>query len=133
MSFDSINTLMLKAVEQGIFPGGSLLFSKSGRVLFNEVYGHTSIFDGSPVTHNTFFDLASLTKPLATTLAIYSLIQRGKIRLDQTLGEIFDQFKSTPKADIQIRNLLYHNSGLPPYQPYYLEISQIVPPGENQC
>jgi serine-type D-Ala-D-Ala carboxypeptidase len=124
MSFESINTLMLKAIEDGIFPGGALVFSKAGRMLFNEVYGCSNIFTKRPVTRNTFFDLASLTKPLATTLAIFSLVQKGKIGLEQTLGKIIGQFQHTPKAEIQIRHLLCHNSGLPAYQPYYFKINE---------
>jgi serine-type D-Ala-D-Ala carboxypeptidase len=125
MSFEPINSLMLKAVEDGVFPGGELIFSKTGRILFNEVYGCSNLFTGRPVTYNTIFDLASLTKPLATTMAVFSLVQNGRIGLDQTLGEIIDQFQKTPKADIQVRHLLYHNSGIPAYQPYFVEISQI--------
>lgn len=122
MSFESINTLVLKALEEGVFPGGALIFSKAGRILFNEIYGYSNIFTRHPVTHNTIFDLASLTKPLATTLAVFSLVRQGRIGLDQTLGDIIEQFQETPKADIQIRHLLSHNSGLPAYQPYYLKI-----------
>jgi CubicO group peptidase (beta-lactamase class C family) len=122
MSFESIDALMRKATAEGIFPGGALFFSKSGRILFDEVYGYANIFDRRPVTRKTFFDLASLTKPLATAMAVLTLVQQGKITLDQTLGEIIGCFRNTPKDSIRIHHLLCHNSGLPAYQPYFKEI-----------
>jgi CubicO group peptidase (beta-lactamase class C family) len=127
MPFKLIDTHMRQAVGSGIFPGGALIFSKAGKILFHEVYGCSNIFDKRPVTRNSLFDLASLTKPMATTLAVLSLVQQGKITLEQTLGSIIEQFKNTPKADIQIRHLLCHNSGLPSYQPYFMEISHALP------
>jgi len=125
MPFASIQTLMLQAVEERIFPGAALIFSKAGRILFNEVYGYSDIFTGRTVTHHTLFDLASLTKPLATTLAILSLIQRHRITLEQTVGEIISRFQNTSKSPISIRHLLCHNSGLPAYQPYFMEIRKV--------
>jgi CubicO group peptidase (beta-lactamase class C family) len=132
MPFESIDTMMRQAVENTIFPGGGLIFSKAGRVLFNEVYGCSNVFTKRPVTPNTLFDLASLTKPLATALAILSLVQHGKIRLDQTLGEIIGRFRNTPKENIRICDLLRHNSGLPDYQPYYMEIGH-APHSESKA
>jgi serine-type D-Ala-D-Ala carboxypeptidase len=127
MLFALIDTQMRQAVGESIFPGGALIFSKAGKILFHEVYGYSNIFDKQPVTRNTFFDLASLTKPIATTLAVLSLVQQGKITLEQTLGSIIEQFKNTPKANIRIRHLLCHNSGLPAYQPYFTAIAQALP------
>ena len=71
------------------------------------------------MTDDTFFDLASLTKPLATTLAVIRLIQQSKLELEQKIGSILPEFKKTNKENIKIKNLLYHNSGLPDYNPYY--------------
>jgi serine-type D-Ala-D-Ala carboxypeptidase len=127
MTFESIDTLMRKAVEKGIFPGAALLFSKADRILFNEVYGYSNIFEGRPVSRSTLFDLASLTKPIATAMAVLSLLQQDRIKLEQPLGEIIGQFQKTSKAGIQIRHLLAHNSGLPAYQPYFLKISEVTP------
>ncbi len=118
----SVHSLMQQAVSEKIFPGGVLLVSKSGSVIFNETYGMANIFTKQPVTHDTVFDLASLTKPLATTPAVMILIQEGKLELDQTLGSIIPELKNTPKSKIQIRHLLSHTSGLPDYRPYYLKL-----------
>jgi len=121
----SVDTLMRQAVSENIFPGGRLLVSHAGEIFFNEAYGLANIFTGQAVTRDTVFDLASLTKPLATTLAVMMLIQDEKLHFDQTLSSIISDFSNTSKADIQIRHLLNHTSGLPDYRPYYIAISQL--------
>ncbi|MFW5936990.1 MAG: serine hydrolase domain-containing protein, partial [Desulfosalsimonas sp.] len=78
---------------------------------------------------DTVFDLASLTKPLATTLAVMDLIEKGKIAMDQPVGEILPEFlradearSGSGRAKIRIDHLLAHVSGLPDYRPFYKEL-----------
>ena len=125
MVIKSVDALMRQAVSENLFPGGRLLVSHGGEIFFNEAYGLANIFTGQPVTRDTLYDLASLTKPLATTLAVMMLIQEEKLCLDQTLSSIISVLTNTSKADIQIRHLLTHTSGLPDYRPYYIAISQM--------
>ncbi|MCK5507239.1 MAG: serine hydrolase, partial [Desulfobacterales bacterium] len=108
-----------------VFPGGVLLVSKNDSIVFFEAYGYANIFSKRLMTKNTIFDLASLTKPLATTLAVMKLIQQGKLDLEQNLGTVLPEFKDTDKKQITIKNLLCHNSGLPDYRPYYMELLKI--------
>ena len=121
----SVDALMRQAVSENIFPGGRLLVSHAGKILFNGAYGLANILTGQAVTRDTVYDLASLTKPLATTLAVMMLIQENKLRLDQTLSSIIPVLSNTSKADIRICHLLCHTSGLPDYRPYYMGISQL--------
>jgi CubicO group peptidase (beta-lactamase class C family) len=79
-----------------------------------------------PVAPETIFDLASLTKPLATTLAVVRLVQQNKIQLEQSLGQLLPDFERTDKAKVKIRHLLYHNSGLPDYRPYYKTLAAMT-------
>jgi len=125
MIMNSVDVLMRQAIIEKIFPGAQLLISHEGTILFNEAYGLANIYTGQIVKRNTVFDLASLTKPLATTLAVMRLIQQGKLRLDHPLSSVISDFNNTPKADIQISHLLYHSSGLPDYRPYYLDIGRL--------
>jgi len=120
---NDIDSIMQQAIVDNIFPGGILLVSKSGDILHHASYGLSDIYTGRQVTDKTIFDLASLTKPLATTLALMILVQQAKIELDQTIGSIIPSFQKTDKSNIQIRNLLCHNSGLPDYRPYYLSLA----------
>lgn len=116
---DQIDNLMKQAINDNVFPGGVLLISKCGSIIFNKAYGYSNIFTRRFMTKDTIFDLASLTKPLATTLAIMKLVQQLKLDIEQNLGSILPFFKNTEKKNIKITNLLCHNSGLPDYNPYY--------------
>ena len=121
----AVDKLMRKAVAEKVFPGGVLLVSKRGETLFFNVYGVAHLSSRAPVISETIFDLASLTKPLATTLALMRLAQRDQIKLDDPLGQLLPEFKRSEKAGIKIKNLLYHNSGLPDYRPYYKALAGI--------
>ena len=119
------DTFMARGVAEGVFPGGVLLVSKDGKQLFCKAYGCADIFSKTPMTRETIFDLASLTKPLATTLAVMRLIKRKKIVLDQNVASILPGFGDNDKKAITIRNLLYHNSGLPDYREYYKDLRRL--------
>jgi len=118
---------MKQAVSNKVFPGGVLLVSTVGSEIFFQAYGYANIFSGRQMTSHTVFDLASFTKPLATTLAIIKLISQQKLELGQHLGSILSQFNSTDKGRISIENLLYHNSGFPDYRPYYKVLCKLEP------
>lgn len=124
---ESVNNLMKQAVFNEVFPGGVLLVSTAGSKIFFQAYGYANIFSGRLMTRDTVFDLASFTKPLATTLAIIKLISQQKLELGQRLGSILTQFNSTDKGRISIENLLYHNSGFPDYRPYYKVLCKLEP------
>ena len=118
---------MKQAVSNKVFPGGVLLVSTVGSEIFFQAYGYANIFSSRQMTSHTVFDLASFTKPLATTLAIIKLISQQKLELGQHLGSILSQFNSTDKGRISIENLLYHNSGFPDYRPYYKVLCKLDP------
>lgn len=125
MEMNSVDGLMREATARNIFPGARLLVARAGRILLDKAYGQANIYSREAVTRTTLFDLASLTKPLATTLALVKLIQKGKLQLDQTLAAILPDFAASSKGDIPIHRLLDHTSGLPDYRPYYLEIRHL--------
>jgi len=110
---------MANAVREGVFPGGVLLASSGSEIQFFKAYGWRDLTSRAPVALDTVFDLASLTKPLATTLAILLLVQRKELELDQSLGDILSPFREGVHSHVTIRQLLAHSSGLPDYQPYY--------------
>lgn len=127
MKMESVDRLMRQAIAEKIFPGGVLLVSQKGETVFFNAYGITHLISGVPVAPDTIFDLASLSKPLSTTLAVMRLIQHGQIELEDRLDRILPEFEHSAKAGIKIKNLLYHNSGLPDYRPYYKILAGIEP------
>jgi len=126
MGLKSADNLMQQAVDGQVFPGGVLLVSKDGEILFLTAYGVTNLSSRAPVTSETVFDLASLTKPLATALAVMLLVQRGQIKLEQHLGQLLPEFKRTDKARVSLEHLLYHNAGLPDYRPYFKTLNGVA-------
>lgn len=111
--------LMQSGVDGGVFPGGVLLVAREAQVLFHAAYGVTNRFAPRPVARGTYFDLASLTKPLATTLAVLKLVQEGRLSLETSLADVLAPFRGGPKACITVRQLLAHTAGYPAYQPYF--------------
>jgi serine-type D-Ala-D-Ala carboxypeptidase len=113
---------MRQAVEDRIFPGGVLLVSRDDRIVFFEAYGRADLFSGEPATKETIYDLASLTKPLATTLAVMRLVQQFRLGLDQPVVSVLPCFTGPMMDRVTIRQLLSHSSGLADYRPYYLSL-----------
>jgi CubicO group peptidase (beta-lactamase class C family) len=126
-SMNAVDILMRQAIAENVFPGGVLLVSRGPSVKLHKAYGYGNIFTNRQMTLETVFDLASLTKPLATTLAIGKLVQEGKLNLADTLSAIVPAFKQTDKEGITIRQLLAHHSGLPDYRPYYKKLLGFTP------
>lgn len=127
IDFQAPDDLMNAAVAQGIFPGAVLLVSGRGEILLQRAYGMADIFAGRRMTCDTVFDLASLTKPLATVLAVMRLIERGRLSLDRLCRSDWPQFRGDGKERITIRHLLSHCSGLPAWRPYYLHLRGYAP------
>ena len=123
-SFEPRQSLIMQviddAIRESLFPGCALAIG--GRANLDLAFGRFTYAPwASRVATDTVYDLASLTKPLATTIAIFVLISKGEIYLDSTLDEIFASVPGD-KAHITIRMLLSHSSGLPAWRPYFDEL-----------
>ena len=116
---DRISKEFEKAIEAGIFPGAVFLCALKEKILFYEAFGMADVFESRPMLKNSIFDLASLTKPLATTLATAKLIKKNRLGLDTPISHILDELRNTDKAGITVDMLLRHTSGLPALKKYY--------------
>ncbi|MBW2108223.1 MAG: serine hydrolase [Deltaproteobacteria bacterium] len=123
----AVRELMNAAVGDGVFPGGVLLVARDSRIVFWEAFGLARLSPKRVMKKDTVFDLASLTKPLASAVSLIVLFGRGKVALDQTLGETISDFSETDKRDVTIRQLASHTSGLPDYRPYYKALRHLAP------
>jgi CubicO group peptidase (beta-lactamase class C family) len=126
MGMESVDRLMRQAIAEKIFPGGVLIAAKADKILLFEAYGFANLMSSRPMTRETIFDMASLTKPLATTLAVMKLVQHHQIELEQPLGQILTEFRNTDKEQVTLKHLLYHNSGYPDYRPFYKSLNGIA-------
>jgi len=114
-SFANIDAIMDKAVADGNIPGGVVLIGHNGKVVYRKAYGSRSLEPTrEPMTVDTIFDLASLTKCIATTTSVMKLFQDGRIRLNDPVATYLPEFAQNGKQDITVRELLTHYSGLPP-------------------
>lgn len=124
--------LMREAVDKEVFPGGVLLVSKEDKIVFFEAYGYADIFSGKKMRGDTIFDLASLTKILATTVSLMKLVADEKLTIETKLKNILPDFGDDDKGDITICQLLTHTSGLRDWRPYYLPMS-LHPIEKRKC
>lgn len=112
--------MMDHAVEEGVFPGAVLLVARRGKILFHEAFGYASLQPKKvSLSRSTRFDLASLSKALATTTALMWLVDRGEISISDPLHKWFPDFEQGLKKKIRLFHLLSHSSGLRAWRPYY--------------
>ncbi|MCL4407255.1 MAG: beta-lactamase family protein [Thermotogae bacterium] len=104
-----------EAIRNGTFPGGVLLIGDHEKVIFEKSYGTLSKDSKEPVSNDTIYDVASMTKVTATTPAVMKLIEEGRLRLYDPVSLFLDEFKTDEKKEIRIFHLLTHTSGLPSY------------------
>ncbi len=118
--FSSVDSLMNAGVLDSVFPGGQLVVMKSDTVVFHKCYGRFTYDPRSPaVDDSTMYDLASLTKVIATTTSVMRLSDRGMIDLDAPVSRYLLQFRDGEKHRISVRDLLLHRSGFPPFRPLW--------------
>ena len=132
MAFDGRQAIAVLegGVAQGAFPGAVLLVARKGEVVLHEAVGRRSLEPTrTALRTNTVFDLSSLTKPLATTLAIMVLLSEGKLRLDERVSRLIPGLAVFGKDAITIRHLLAHCSGLAAWRPYFEEVRRIEAEG----
>lgn len=124
-----LQQLLEAGVSQGVFSAAVALAGVEGELRWQGVAGALSQDPGAAAaTMDTVFDLASLTKPLATTLALMVLAGRGRLALASPLGELLPAPWLPPdKHPLTLASLLTHRSGLPAWRPYYQEVLAAPP------
>ena len=104
-----------EAIRTGRCPGAVVLVGQQGRVVYRRAFGNRAVVPQQVrMTPDTIFDLASLTKVIATTTAVMQLVERGMISLEDPVADYWPEFKAHGKEDITVRELLTHYSGLRP-------------------
>lgn len=124
MKYRAISRMMETGVRELVFPGAVLLCARGRKILYHDAFGVADLGKQAPVKKNSIFDLASLTKPLATAMAMAELVAAGRVSLDTLLGDVIPGVRDTPKAEITISMLLRHTSGLPAHREFFLPIAK---------
>ena len=119
-----LQKLLEAGVSQGVFTAAVALVGLKGELRWEGAAGTVSREPGAAaVTLDTVFDLASLTKPLATTLALMVLAARGRLKVDASLGQVLPAPWLPPdKRPLSLASLLTHRAGLPAWRPFYQEV-----------
>ena len=140
-----IDDLVEEAIRQNRLPGAVILVGQNERILYRKAFGHRAVVPVIELmTVDTVFDLASLTKVVATTTSIMQLVEAGQVSLEDPVTRYIPQFERHGKSGITVRHLLTHMSGLRPginparhWRGYHAAIEQIIddvpmtPPGKR--
>jgi len=125
MSSDSllkIDKLMQNAIQDSVFPGGVVAAVKNGSLVWNQGYGYHDYTRTTKVKETDIYDLASVTKVLATTLSIMKLVDEKKLKSHDQVSKYIPEFDVRDKRKITVEQLLLHVSGLPAFQVYVEEL-----------
>lgn len=127
----ALDLFMEKGVQEKVFSGAMAWASLKGKVVYEKAVGHDGSSLKNPISAESFFDLASLTKVLATTLVAMRLVESGVISLETPLCEMLPEWKNHPYGrEIRLFHLLQHTSGLPAFLNFYETLSAF--PLENR-
>ena len=125
MNIKSIQKSLSDAVKDSAFPGGVLIASKDGKIFIHEAFGYHTYDKKEKVTRGDIYDLASITKVIATTSSVMLLVDQNKISLDDKVVKYLPEFKGEQKnyfkqkSNTTIRHLITHTAGLPPFKEYF--------------
>jgi uncharacterized protein YbbC (DUF1343 family)/CubicO group peptidase (beta-lactamase class C family) len=108
-----LDSIVQEAIHDGQIPGAVVLVWHNGQVIYEKAFGNRALEPRrEPMTLDTVFDLASLTKVVATTTAVMQLAERGQVRLNDPVAKYIPEFAQNGKDEITVRELLTHYSGL---------------------
>ncbi len=117
-----IDSIANNGIDAGAYPGCVVLVAKDGKVVYDKAYGKFNYDTPQPVSLNSIYDMASVTKVCATTLAVMKLYDEGKIKLTATLGTYLPWVRKSNKSKLLIKNILLHQAGLIAYIPFYKDV-----------
>ena len=115
-----IDSLINRAIDEGMTPGLQLVIARKGKVIFQRNAGYHTYDKNTKVTDSSLYDLASLTKILASLPMIMELEEAGDLKFNSKLGEIMPIFKGSNKQNIKLQDMLMHYARLTPWIPFYV-------------
>ena len=110
----AIDSIVYDAMARKAFPGCQVLAIQNGEIKYHKAFGHYEYDSRSlPVTLESIYDLASVTKISAAAVSIMKLYEQGKVDINKTLGDYLPPMQGTDKADLKLSDILLHQAGLP--------------------
>ena len=115
-----IDSLINRAIDEGMTPGVQLVIARKGKVIFQRNAGYHTYDKNIKVTDSSLYDLASLTKILASLPMIMELEEAGELKFSSKLGDLMPIFKGSNKQNIKLQDMLMHYARLTPWIPFYI-------------
>ncbi len=115
-----IDTLAQNGVWAGYMPGAQILVARKGKVIYNKTFGYHTPDKKIKVKESDIYDVASLTKILATLPMVMELADRDRINLETTLGEMIPAYKESNKSSITLKRMMSHSARLKAWIPFYI-------------
>jgi CubicO group peptidase (beta-lactamase class C family) len=117
--YQKMDSVILNGISQKAYPGCRVLVAKGNTIIYNKSFGSFSYADFRPVNQKTIYDLASVTKVMATTLALMKLYDEKRLKLDEKLSHYLPYLQNTNKENITIEQVMTHTAGLANWIPFY--------------
>ncbi|HMK24672.1 MAG TPA: glycoside hydrolase family 3 N-terminal domain-containing protein [Chitinophagaceae bacterium] len=117
----AVDSIINDALAQKAFPGCVVLAVHDGEIIYHKAFGNYKYEASAPMTYESIFDLASVTKISATTVSVMKLYDEGKLDIKKRLGDYLPWVKGTNKANLQLDDILLHQAGLVPFIAFYQE------------
>lgn len=124
--FATVDSIIADAINKKATPGCVVMAVKEGKIVFEKAYGSYTYEQTEPMTLESVFDMASVTKICATTISVMKLYEEGKLDLQQKLGYYLPWVNGTNKQDLVIQDILLHQAGLKSYIPFFRETIDTV-------
>ena len=118
-----IDSIANDAIKKGATPGCTVTVLKKGKLAFQKAYGYQNYDSIIPVTNNTIYDLASVTKISATNVSVMKLWEEGKLDLKKKISDYLPWLKGSNKENLLVENLLLHQAGMVSFIPFYREVT----------
>jgi CubicO group peptidase (beta-lactamase class C family) len=115
-----IDSIITEAIDKEMTPGAQILIARKGKIVYNKNFGHHTYDKEIPVSDTSVYDLASLTKILATLPLIMEQEEEGIISFDTKLGEMMPVFQNSNKANIGLQDMLMHYARLKSWIPFHI-------------
>lgn len=117
--FRIIDSIVKAGIDKKAYPGCQVLIARNGNVLYRKAFGYTDYVNKQAVKNDDLYDLASVTKVAATTLAVMKLYDQGLVNLDEPLSKTLKYLENSNKNKITIREVMTHQAGLVAWIPFY--------------
>ncbi len=116
-----IDSIVQDGIIQQAYPGAVVLVAKDGRIVYEKAFGQMAWTNPKPMTTETIFDLASVTKIVATNISVMKLYDEGRLDLNKTIGDYLPWVRGSDKENIKLWDVILHQGGLRSFIPFYRE------------